>query len=557
MERTISDFESCTSSPKVHEQAYGWYKECREHHETCKRLETQTGFAPSRLIDVGVDGDTSWRLCLYPEDIADPPSYLTLSYRWAQEPAVALLGSTLDEFRRGAPIESLPKTFRDAIVVARRFSIRYLWIDSLCIIQDSPDDWARESVRMHEVYANSACNIAASASDSPEGGLFRSRVAHDALLGYVNLDLPSGSAQKFEIWDQFFMDRLTQGPLAGRGWVFQERVLSSRVLHFCESQVAWECFDANKCEMFPKWAPRPTEARFSHGLKTVYAFFETDSSSPSGETEDKAMSADVYAQWLHLVKTYSACALTCPDDRLIAMLGIAEMYRRHTGDDYLAGLWRSRLTEGLNWVVVRPAARPRNRFRVPSWSWAAVDSPVLPQPVNFPRDDDLIQVIRATVEDPETQAGWQHITGALELRGCISTSTVTESTPRSPAGENVVVKLADLSKHLYAYPDTTDATFEEGTRVYILPLRSTLRRQVNKGGTEAERLVGTSVVIIEGLLLEPVPGVDASYRRIGHFVVSSVDPVKFFGLVATLPWPEATAHKITADDTRATLFTLV
>lgn len=82
--------------------------------------------------------------------MADPPNYLTLSYRWAQKPTVVLLGSTIDDFRRGAPIDSLPRTLRDAITVARHFSVRYLWIDSLCTVQDSPDDWARESVRMHE-----------------------------------------------------------------------------------------------------------------------------------------------------------------------------------------------------------------------------------------------------------------------------------------------------------------------------------------------------------------------------------------------------------------------
>jgi hypothetical protein len=133
-------------------------------------LGSRERFAPSRLIDVGAKGDNSWKLCLYPEDMADPPNYLTLSYRWAQKPTIVLLSSTINDFRRGSPIDSLPRTFRDAITVTRHFSVRYLKVDSLCIIQDSPDDWARESVRMHEVYPTSSCNIAASASDSPDGG---------------------------------------------------------------------------------------------------------------------------------------------------------------------------------------------------------------------------------------------------------------------------------------------------------------------------------------------------------------------------------------------------
>lgn len=404
--------------------------------------------------------------------MADPPDYLTLSYRWPQKPITVLLSSTIDDFRRGASIDGLPRTFRDAITVARHFSIRYLWIDSLCIVQDSSDDWARESVRMHEVYANSSCNIAASASNSPDGGLFRSRVAKDALLGYIKVDFPGGSAKKFEIWDQFYMDRLTQGPLTGRGWVFQERVLSSRVLHFCRSQIVWECFQMNKCEMFPKWSPCPTEASFSPGLKTVYAFFESKSSSSFPKQEEKTMSVDVYDQWNHLVAVYSRCDLTCPDDRLIAMSGVAEMYKKHTGDEFLAGLWKSRLIEGLNWVVVSPVARPRNHFRVPSWSWAAVDSAVLPQPINLPRDDDLVEVINAMVESPKTPIGWQHIKGSIELRGSLSKATVEEGSRSSSTDENIVLKLVDLPSRFFAYPDTTDTTFEDGKTLYLVPLRS-------------------------------------------------------------------------------------
>ncbi|ENH67196.1 hypothetical protein FOC1_g10006968, partial [Fusarium oxysporum f. sp. cubense race 1] len=76
-------------------------------------------------------------------------------------------------FRRGAPISRLLKTFREAITVARRLSIKYLWIDSFCIIQDSTKDWARKSLQMHQVYANSACTISVTASEGPDEGLFR------------------------------------------------------------------------------------------------------------------------------------------------------------------------------------------------------------------------------------------------------------------------------------------------------------------------------------------------------------------------------------------------
>ncbi|KAJ4294400.1 hypothetical protein N0V90_008090 [Kalmusia sp. IMI 367209] len=516
-------------------------------------------YTPSRLIDIGTREDDTWKLCLYPNDMADSPNYLTLSYRWARNPTVLLLNSTIDKFRRGLPITSLPKTFRDSIIIARRFSIRYVWIDSLCIIQDSSEDWAQESIRMHDVYANSSCNIVASASEDPEGGLFRPRKPEEVHFGKISVDLPSGKSMVFEMWDQFYMNRLTYGPLTDRGWVFQERVLSPRVLHFSHSQIVWECFEMNKCETFPNWSPFPTEVHYSRGLKTLWAFFDSKtrtSGLPEKGEEKKLMRAEIYEQWMHLVKTYSRCAWTHPDDRLIAMSGIAKMFERHIGDDYLAGMWRSRFTEGLNWVVTDPVARPKNRFRAPSWSWAAVDSPVSPQQINFPRDDDLIKIIEAKLEIHQASQGWQQVSGSIQLQGCLTRAIIQEGRQTIHQDANSI-KLMDFPPTFYVLPDTTDVTFVKGQQLCLLPLRSTLRRVVDENGTEAANLSGESVVILEGIILESVPGVDHYYRRIGRFVVVDTNHVGFFGLLAFPPFPKATAMKIVMDMAQTSILTLV
>jgi hypothetical protein len=560
--RTEEACETSTASAAVHKMAYTWYNVCRESHDTCKRLGPGKKYTPTRLIDVGSKGDDSWKLCVRLEDTEGFPDYLTLSYRWAKNPAVLLLCSTIDTFRQGAPIADLPKTFRDAITVARRFSIRYLWIDSLCIIQDSSEDWAQESVLMHDVYANSVCNIAASASESPEGGLFRTRRSEHVGLGYVNIDIPNLGIKNFEIWDEFYMDRLTYGPLVDRGWIFQERVLAPRVLHFSQHQIAWECFEMNKCESFPNWSPQPTEVSYSHGLKTLYAFFDSESGSgywPSKKgDEKKTMSGGVYNQWIHLVKTYSRCAFTCPEDRLIAMAGIAKMFERHTGDEYLAGLWRSRLVEGLNWVVVNPRARPLDRFRAPSWSWAAVDSAIFPQKVSLPRDGDLIEIISAMVEDPVTLAGWREVRGQIKLRGCMTEATILEGCRQIRLEGNAIatpIKLRNFPSKFFVLPDTTDVEVATGERLHLLPLRTTLRRAVSDG-TETESLFGTVVVILEGVILEPVAGEAEIYRRTGRFVVDDLDHVGFLGLRAFPRFEGATAYQVVMDRAQ-TVITLV
>lgn len=408
------------------------------------------------------------------------------------------------------------------------------------------------------VYSNSACNIAASASDDPDGGLFRSREPEDVNYGYIDIDFPSGASRDFDIWDQHYMDRLTRGPLTGRGWVFQERVLSPRVLHFTRSQVVWECFQMNKCEMFPIQAPTPSEANFVRELKMVYPFSSSGSWAYFAKEEpDKTMSVDAYEQWSHLVKEYSKCALTYRDDRLIAMSGIAEMYKKYTGDEYLAGLWRSRLVEGLNWLVTDPVAQPQNKFRVPSWSWAAVDSAVLLTRVNMPRDDDLVEILSAVAETPTTTAGWRHVQGSITLRGCLSKATVRECGVRSQTAENVIVKLEDFPSRLFAYPDTTNTTFDEGATLYLLPLRSTLRREIIEDGDKMEKLLGKFVVIIEGIIMELVSETDASYQRVGHFVVRSTDHAGFLGLLATPPWPDARCDKVSMDYTKTSVITLL
>jgi hypothetical protein len=482
---------------------------------------------------------------------------MTLSYRWAKNPSIVLLSSNLEDFRRGAPISRLPKTFREAITVARRFSVKYMWIDSLCIIQDSLEDWARESLQMHQVYANSACIISATASEGPDEGLFRSRSAQETLSGHIKVQFADGKPRRFDVWDQHHMQRLTQGPLTDRGWVFQERILSPRVLHFTQTQVVWECFEMDKSEMFPRWSPRPADAVYTPELKTIDAFSDSGHCRTAwAKEEDKKMTVDVYQQWINLVKTYSKCSLTCPDDRLMAMAGIAEMFKKNSGDEYLAGLWRSRIVEGLNWVVIDPTSRPHNPSRVPSWSWAAVDSSVLPQRTNLPRDEDLVEVIDAGTHFSQTSSRSQQVKGSIQLRGCVCKATVRESS-RKIGAENNTLQFLEMSSTVYAYPDTLETTFKSGESFSFLPLRSTLRSQVNEELGEDENPVGELFVIIEGLILEAVPAAESTYKRVGQFVVVTLDDAPFFGLITNLPKSGGGVALINADESRKSIIKLV
>ena len=99
--------------------------------------------------------------------------YVTLSHRWGKEHFTTLTHSSFPYFLNDIPLDDMNQIFIDAFQVCLELGVYFVWIDSLCIIQDSKDDWAAESTNMHRVYANSYLNIAASASGKASDGLLR------------------------------------------------------------------------------------------------------------------------------------------------------------------------------------------------------------------------------------------------------------------------------------------------------------------------------------------------------------------------------------------------
>ncbi|KAH6669859.1 heterokaryon incompatibility protein-domain-containing protein [Halenospora varia] len=386
------NISSHTSSTSTLDLAYQWFISCRGLHKQCTRLVTPTKYLPTRLIDIGTTADTHWKLHLTSDSPPTSRNYMTLSYRWSYTSCIKLLSSTYSSFLVGQPIVELPQSFQDSILVARRFGIRYLWIDCLCIQQDSATDWENESAKMKDVYANSACNIAAAASDSPYGGLFRTRDVSALQPGIIqsssfNTD-PENSGQEsvetFHATDMMFWERnVTTTPLHQRGWVFQERLLAPRALHFTNDQVFWECFGGQKCEMYPLGIPLADPLRNFSLLFKDQVEPSTVTSTPSTSAltpqPNPIMSFETSQLWNDLVEAYTLCSLTMPSDKLVAISGLAHLFHEYTHDTYLAGHWRSHLLSSLYWMVYDPAPtrfRDRNGkiiYRAPTWSWASND----------------------------------------------------------------------------------------------------------------------------------------------------------------------------------------
>jgi hypothetical protein len=153
-----------------------------------------------------------------------------------------------DRMMNAIAIADLPKTFQDAIAITRKLDIRYLWIDSLCIIQDSIEDWAAESSGMGDVYKNTFCNIAATAAPDGRTGCFLKREPLLARQCKIRISSTNdnGPLQNGiynivpnDLWKRG-MSGPRDAPLNSRAWVVQERVLAPRVPHFGINQLFWE-----------------------------------------------------------------------------------------------------------------------------------------------------------------------------------------------------------------------------------------------------------------------------------------------------------------------------
>lgn len=351
------------------------------NHVGCRQLPaSEPGWLPTRLIDIGLPGEAQWRLRITSKDIHSfhDTRYMTLGYRWGSKKQSLMLSSdNLESFCRGKPIAELPQTFKDSIIVARHFGIRYLWIDCLCIIQEinssdasgqSNDDWKTEAPMMSHVYTNSTCNIAASDSRSPNGGLFRYRDPADILPGLLetNFASPIGLERYFIVDGDYLKQKILDAPLHNRGWVFQERLLSPRTLYFVSDQIMWECFEEEKSESLPTRLHHRKLTKDIDRLKVVI------SAKRSHEPQTAPKTLEL---WNELVQNYSSCNFTKPQDKLYAFAGIAKTFQRVTSDTYLGGVWRSRVIEQLDWEAMSDA-EPKMKPRASSWSWASANGTV-------------------------------------------------------------------------------------------------------------------------------------------------------------------------------------
>ncbi|KAH8780156.1 heterokaryon incompatibility protein-domain-containing protein, partial [Diaporthe sp. PMI_573] len=357
-----------------------WMDNCHKRHKVCAPTPgDDPPLLPNRVIDVTQDG-------LDPRLIVSDGQrgyYAALSHCWGGLNLLQTRLATLAQYQDSISMDQLPKSFRDAITIARKLRIPFLWIDSLCIVQDSEQDWHHESGLMSSIYRNSMLTISATGAADGSRGCFIPEAHSEIVQLPQTFSDTDGQAyvtgtRQIGTSGPPWADKVASGPLFQRAWALQERSLSRRILHCCTGQWVWEC-----CER----------------LEAQYGYTEDRSNAPDDSKPllkpillDRPTDSDLYdfldvasrncryKIWYDLVSSYSGRYLTKSSDKLPAIAGLAATIHEIAQDSYLAGHWRIELERSLFWrtdqEVVSPEPARCRDYRAPSWAWPSVDGGV-------------------------------------------------------------------------------------------------------------------------------------------------------------------------------------
>ncbi|KAK4455192.1 heterokaryon incompatibility protein-domain-containing protein [Podospora aff. communis PSN243] len=393
--------------------AKSWLQTCTESHTKCKA--SAGSFFPARVLDVGLETEVApdVRLLVSEGGEHHGEKYVCLSHCWGPKPFLQTLSDNIEDHKRVIALEDLPPNFQDAIDMTRRLGLRYIWIDSLCIVQDDLEDWRKESARMASIYEHAFLVLSATKSSDAYEGMYTSethkthtiKLPTSAQGPHPGCDEQHGAAadknddSEFVI---FYRKPLThlrgfsqwELPTTLRAWIFQERILSTRILHFGPEELTWECLESFACQCgllkpyrdfgYLQWPDGPGVDVKRRQNAIVWQ------SMPSEELSEL---------WHDLVYRYHQLDMTNKGDIFPAISGLAKHFQQARGSTYVAGLWRDDFPRALLWYR---NGLPRHSYcsscknqdgdvvwsrdwheggyvqpwRAPTWSWASLKSGV-------------------------------------------------------------------------------------------------------------------------------------------------------------------------------------
>ena len=278
--------------------------------------------------------------------------WATLSHCWGLSRQGITISANIEDRQRKLELADLPILYTDAIEIVRKLGLQYVWIDSLCIIQDSNSDWSSESSKMDAYYNGAYLNIYASAASDSTMGIFSTANQHRAehrslatlpcssqtkhISGFLHLRCPGHVG-----WKNY---------LSRRAWVLQETILSNRVLWYNDNQLCWKCNSLTVVKTRQSDISRisnpPEKVIFK--IPTIQSGSTTTTSKNEGyaQIEDTTL-PKALDWWYFTLEDYTNRKITYPDDRFPGIAGLAKEFSRRTGYHYVCGVWRENLIQGL------------------------------------------------------------------------------------------------------------------------------------------------------------------------------------------------------------------
>ncbi|TVY15851.1 E3 ubiquitin-protein ligase MIB1 [Lachnellula arida] len=403
-----------------------WLDDCAKNHSQCI-MEPST--LPTRIIDVGPP-DGSMEPFLYLSKPGEVGNYLYLSAkRSGNIDGGCLVVSNMQDLYKAIPILSLPRTFKDAILITRRLGIQYLWIDAYCILQDTREDWVLEATKMGQYLRNSSFTLIAASATGSDHGIFEERQFYEPLLRLPCHEVPTSSTSAQTWTGDLCLRRPTKSAFDAmsssvlqRGWMVQELVLPERNVIFGNEQIYWNCQKLSRAE--------DTTCHQSPILRL--------NGSPNGATPiaGEDYTREFTERWYYLVEIYSGTIYNRSTDRLPGLSHMVKHMVQNIQTTYHAGLWRSSFTRGLLWRAksIGPARRFAD-YIAPSWSWASFNGPVsytLGMNSSSSSNDDNAEILDIQVSTPEGYTTGVVDSGFLTLRALSRTINKT----RIPKGCN-------------------------------------------------------------------------------------------------------------------------
>lgn len=406
--------------------------------------------------------------------------------------------SNITECKKRIDPGKLPSVYTHAISLARGLNIRYLWIDALCILQDSKLDWETEASRMANIYRNSQLVIAVSKA---------SNVYNSALGQMHERDFGSVHARFINhIPPEVSWATTKSFPLLNRAWAFQERELALRVVHLGPQELAWECNTGSICECNP--------SRYEMGnLRNLNGKLDHNGGANTlAETVPCLRNI-----WRALVVSYSQLSLTFPADKLPALSGIAELMCRDA--KYLAGCWSDSLAHDMMWYRDHSLGTPQiqnsqSRWRAPSWSWASVNGKISYPATLYSlldRDRTPAYSIYCDIEDFECVQDGTSLTGKVRSGRVRLCSNMLACEISSLNARRIKIR----SEHSDEAVFLSDGRDPKDDRLFVA------------------RMVGPFYIVVR-----PVEGVDNTFERVGWAHSADNPDHEHLGQGRSIVWPE-------------------